>query len=153
MRIWKVVALWALFLLVACLLLQTSCATIFQGRTQTIKVTSDPSKAKVFVDGKQMSATPVEIVVKRKRIVTIRLEKEGYDPYEMSMKRRLCGWPFADLFMSSTMAMYRDARGLELLWIYALPLGIDFLTGSAFTLLPSQIEVRLSGLKDKQAAQ
>ncbi len=61
--------------LVVCLLLQTGCATIFQGRRQVIEVTSDPPEAKVFVNGKPMSITPVNITVARRSPITIRLEK------------------------------------------------------------------------------
>ena len=54
--------------LAVCLLFQTGCATIFQGRSQVIAVTADPPEAKVFVNGKLMSTTPDNITVTREKL-------------------------------------------------------------------------------------
>jgi hypothetical protein len=145
--------------LIGCLLFQTGCATIFHGRMQTIEVTSDPPGARVFVNGKQMSSTPAEITVKRNSTVILRLEKKGYDPFEVKMKRGLSGWILADLLWGYL--VFRHFRGfaedvssrLRIASILAGPgLGIDFLNGSAFKQRPSRLEVNLSALNDKEVA-
>ena len=145
--------------LVVCLLLQTGCATVFRGRAQTILVTSDPPGAKVFVNGKQMSRTPVDIRVIRKNSHIVRLEKEGYAPYEIRMKRGLSGWLWANVPFITLMALPAGQAAtnaaeerefiLKVAIVYStLLLGVDFLTGAAFKQRPSKIEVKLSELGD-----
>ena len=149
-------------MLIGCLLLQTGCmpwATIVEGKVQTIEVTSDPPGAEVFVDGKQMSLTPAEIIVRRKGTHTLRFEKVGYDPVEVKMKRGLNGWLTATagvvLFWGWTNYRYwgGGSEGLAVAAVYAGPfaalcLGIDYATGAAFKYRPSRIEVKLSELSD-----
>jgi hypothetical protein len=57
-------------LLLAALAL-TSCATMFNGTTQLVPVTSRPERAEVFVDGVSMGFTPVEVTLPRRGDVTI----------------------------------------------------------------------------------
>ncbi|OGG44226.1 MAG: hypothetical protein A3F84_09515 [Candidatus Handelsmanbacteria bacterium RIFCSPLOWO2_12_FULL_64_10] len=141
--------------LMSCLLFQTGCATIFQGRTQTIEVTSDPPGAKVFVNGKQMSTTPVDIMLHRKRTVTLRFEKEGYDPYEIRMKRTLSVLLLPNLAVSALFGGFSGklqgtAAGWGTFAVYGwLLFGTDFLTGSAFEQSPSIIEAKLSEVNKK----
>ncbi len=150
-------ALFAL-ILISCLLFQAGCATIFQGRVQTILVTSDPPGAKVLVDGKQMSTTPVDIRVNKKNSHIVRLEKEGYAPYEIRMKRGLSGWLWANVPFITLMALAgaesaadvtgeRDFLGMAIVPSIVL-LGVDFLTGAAFKQRPSKIEIKLTELGD-----
>lgn len=49
----------------------TSCATMFNGATQLVPVTSQPERAEVFVDGVSMGFTPVELRVPRDADVTV----------------------------------------------------------------------------------
>ena len=150
-------ALFALTL-ISCLLFQTGCATVFRGRVQTILVTSDPPGAKVFVNGKQMSTTPVDIRVNKKNSHIVRLEKEGYAPYEIRMKRGLSGWlwanvPFITLIALAGAEAADEASGEGgplgvAIFPTILLLGVDFLTGAAFKQRPSKIEVKLTELGD-----
>lgn len=142
--------------LMSCLLFQTGCATIFQGRTQTVEVTSDPPGAKVFVNGKQMSTTPVDLMLNRKSTVTLRLEKEGYDPYEIRIKRTLSAFLLSDLAVGALFGVGNGklqgaAAGWGTFVVYGLLLfGVDFLTGSAFEQSPSVVEAKLSEVNKKE---
>ena len=56
------------------LLLTTSCASIFTGAKRNVLFESDPSGAKVFVNGFEKGATPVQIKVKADDRVDFRLD-------------------------------------------------------------------------------
>jgi hypothetical protein len=60
--------------------LLNSCATLFSGTKQKVMVSSSPSGARVFVNGKgQDVITPAEIKVPRKKEVTYTFQKAGYE--------------------------------------------------------------------------
>ena len=79
--------------LIGCLPFDTGCATafrgrtIFQGRSQAIRVISDPPGAEIIVNGARVSSTPAEISIRRASAVVLRLEKDGYDPFDVKMER------------------------------------------------------------------
>lgn len=138
--------------LVICLLSQMGCATIFHGRMEEIEVISEPPGARVLIEDKQISTTPGEIRVRMKRNLTLRFEREGYDPYEVEVKRRLSWKLLLNLYLSGYVG-YMTAplqEGWPACALFAFPWGIDFLTGAAFV-GPSRIEVKLSELNDKKA--
>ena len=65
------------FIAVASLIL-SSCATIFKGSTDDVNFSSDPSGAKVYVNGMLLGTTPVQLELKSKISYTIEFKKEGY---------------------------------------------------------------------------
>ena len=83
-----------------CLLLHTNCGTILVGPTKQIYFTSNPAKAKVFIDGHEKGETPVLIELYRKVgkpkdpqtgkvAYDVRIECEGYETYETKLIRRV----------------------------------------------------------------
>jgi hypothetical protein len=56
------------------LLLTTSCASIFTGAKRNVLFESDPSGAKVFVNGFEKGTTPVQIKVKAEDRVDFRID-------------------------------------------------------------------------------
>src|SRR3954452_15240865 len=58
--------------------LATGCATI-RGDKQKMTISSDPSAARLTVDGQQYT-TPAQVVLKRKDVHRITVEKDGYQP-------------------------------------------------------------------------
>ena len=64
---------------VALSLLISGCATVFSGSTQSLSIDSDPSGASVRLNGEQVGNTPWSGIVKRKRNLTVNLEKAGYE--------------------------------------------------------------------------
>lgn len=57
------------------LVLSTSCASIFTGSKRNVLFESDPSGAKVFVNGFEKGVTPVQIKVKADDRVDFKLDK------------------------------------------------------------------------------
>ena len=139
--------------LVVCLVFVTGCAT-YNGRSQVIEVTSNPPKAKVFVNGKQISVTPAKITAKRRSPISIRLEKEGFEPAVIELKRGLNGWLFGNLplvWMGVASYALQHRRAWIAAPVVGVPIiGLDFLTGAAFKHSPTKIEVKLFGMGDRR---
>ena len=67
----------------------SGCSTMAHGPLQTVPVTSDPPGARIYVDGaRQAQTTPTALELHRKRPVTLRLEKPGYQPATVPLVRK-----------------------------------------------------------------
>ena len=128
--------------------LLTGCATVFGPRSRTLKVTSEPTGARVFVAGADSGVTPLTLRLHRaRRSVALRLEKSGYQVVTDTVKRDrlsslllldvLAGlWGAAGAAFGGTSVAAGFAGGL--LWTA----GIDFMTGAA--LRPSIRELQVT---------
>jgi PEGA domain-containing protein len=103
-------------------ILFSACATIAHGPLQKFVVTADPKVAEVYIDGRHYGHTPLVVRLMRRQNHRIVLRLDGYQPYELNLKRKFDGWAFGNI-----------ATG-------GLPgLAIDYLTGSLFKLTPKDI--------------
>ena len=74
---------------VAAVLAAAGCATMANGTTQRIRVTSDPPGASVFLDGRPVGTTPTQITASRRnREPVIGIQKEGFQPATYRIERR-----------------------------------------------------------------
>ncbi len=74
---------------VVAVLAAAGCATMANGTTQRIRVTSDPLGASVFLDGRPVGTTPTQIAVSRRsRAPVIEVEKGGFQPAAYRIERR-----------------------------------------------------------------
>ena len=114
--------------LVAALL--AGCANIIHGSKQDIRVISNPSGAVVRVNFKNMATTTPSVVTldRKKTGYVLTFEKEGYKPVEVSLTRTIDGWLFGNIL---------------LLEIGIVGLIIDFSSGAAYKLTPSEVQVVL----------
>jgi hypothetical protein len=73
----KIVSLLIIYLIMT--LLQ-SCASVLSGTKQKMQVSTNPSGARVFVNGKDLQViTPAKVKIPRKKSVTVTLQKTGYE--------------------------------------------------------------------------
>ena len=70
------------------LIAAAGCATMANGTTQRIPITSEPSGAQVFVDSRAAGTTPAQVTVSRRGGHEIRIEKAGYGPVVHRLQRR-----------------------------------------------------------------
>jgi len=91
------------------LFLSLSCATIINTTKQEINISSSPIEAKVFINGQDVGITPVIQELKRKTDVTIRIELDGYNPYEIILTRKISGWFWVNLFTTGFLGAVVDA--------------------------------------------
>lgn len=91
------VGLFFSFLAVASLIL-LSCATIFKGSTDDVSFSSEPSGAKVYVNGNLLGTTPVQLELKSKSSYTIEFKKEGYETKTVLLNNSVgAGWIILDI--------------------------------------------------------
>jgi hypothetical protein len=148
-----------LLLAVSCAgLLSSGCATLANGRTQRLRVETNPPAARVSVQGTKRQTkggplqfeTPGEVILSRKeKHVVLRIEKDGYEPEEITLNRTLGAWtPFAAVPWLGFGVLMGRFGGSAAAGVFAgIPLGfsvgIDLLTGSAYRLDPSKVSVTL----------
>jgi hypothetical protein len=92
------------------------------GSKQEVGISSNPSRAKVFVDNQKKGTTPVNIKLKRTDAHTIRLELEGYQPYETTLTKSVSGWVWGNIVFGGLIG-----------------LGVDAVTGGLYKLSPEQL--------------
>ena len=78
MKITRKILVFALMCISICLF--SSCASILSGTKQTVDVNTQPTGARVFVNGEdQHVVTPATINVPRKKAITYSFQKQGYE--------------------------------------------------------------------------
>lgn len=130
------------FVTMVCFLFATTgCATIVSGRTQKIPVITSPSGAVVTVGG-QKQLSPATFILDKHQEYVIKIEKEGYEPKEIVLRKTLSGWVFGNILLG----LVGGVIGVV----------IDVGSGSAMKFVPSPVEAELikaqlgaHNLKDK----
>lgn len=119
------------YLCVAMLCVSLSgCATIITGTTQKVPITSDPSGARLDVDGQCAFTTPVILKMERKSDHILVFSKEGYHQQTVTLLHTLSG------------AVCANVLGTGLLgW------GVDAGTGAQYKLVPERVNVQLTEKK------
>jgi hypothetical protein len=93
---WHVVGAWAMVGTV-CAAGLVGCATIMHGSSQELSIASSPTGARVLVDGQEHGRTPLVADLKRKDKHVIRIELDGYMPYEVALARGTSGWVWGNI--------------------------------------------------------
>lgn len=103
------------------------CATIMHGTTQQVGIESTPSGAKVTVDGQFFGTTPIVANLKRGENHTVKIEMEGYLPYETTLVKKISGWVWGNIVFGGVIG-----------------LAVDAITGGLYQLSPEQIHATLA---------
>jgi len=104
-----------------------ACATIMQGTRQEVSIASTPTGAKVTIDNAEVAKTPYAAKLKRKDKHTIRIELDGYQPYELATSRGTSGWVWGNI-------VFGGIPGLI----------VDAITGGLYKLKPEEIQATLA---------
>jgi len=108
------------------LVLTPGCATLLQGSTQQIMVTSTPPGATVIVDGSMRFTTPAALDLSRKESHKLEINLEGYHPEIVNLRT----------VSSNMVAGNIIAGGL-------IGFAVDHSSGAAFRLVPEVVKVNL----------
>lgn len=85
------------------------CATIFVGSRDDISLSSEPTGAKVLVNGHNEGKTPLNIALKRGKEYTIEFVKEGYETKSLRLTYGVgAGWIILDI-LSGLVGIIIDA--------------------------------------------
>lgn len=95
----------------AALLLVGGCASMVNGPTQTIPVTSDPAGALVFLDDVGAGVTPCKVTLDRKSDHLLVLRKDGHEEYTMELRRTASPWVYGNVFFGGLVGIYSDTQG------------------------------------------
>lgn len=104
----------------------TSCATIMHGTRQSIGISSNPSNAYVWVDQMYVGNTPLIVELTRKDNHVLRIELEGFQPYEAVFSRQMSGWVFGNVIFGGLIG-----------------LAVDAISGGIYRLTPEQVQAEM----------
>ena len=108
------------------LLFLVGCATIMQGTKQQIGISSNPSGAKVIIDGNTFGNTPLTAELSRKDNHIVKIELNGFLPYETTLTKKVSGWVAGNIIFGGLIG-----------------LAIDAISGGMYKLTPDQIQAEL----------
>jgi hypothetical protein len=81
----------------------TGCATVFTGTHDQISISSEPSGAKVVLNGNEMGRTPVTIPVSRTLgTTTMTLKKQGFEDKSFALQSGFNTIALLDIFLWPT---------------------------------------------------
>jgi PEGA domain len=93
------------------LITASNCATFINGPDQEIIITSHPKGASIFIDDQKLGKTPMVLDLPRKgrfddepnkkRSYLLRIELDGYEPYETFIKRGINPWVWGNILSGS----------------------------------------------------
>ncbi len=115
-----------LFLLIVVLISSMSCGTIMNGTTQEIGFYSNPRDAKVTINGRIAGHTPCTQVLKRNNSYLVKVELDGYEPYEIILSKDISGWAWGNIF-----------PGL------LIGFAVDAISGGLYKLTPDEVFARM----------
>jgi hypothetical protein len=104
----------------------TACATVLNTTTQDVEIKTTPANAKIIIDGKKFGTTPQTVNIERGSNHIIKLDLEGYEPYETQLTRKITLWFWGNVFNGFIPGML-----------------IDMITGSMYNILPESLNVDL----------
>lgn len=120
----KLIKTTTLFLLLSSMLV--SCATIMHGTHQSIGISSNPTNASLWLDRNYVGNTPLIIEMSRKDNHLLRIELEGYQPYEVTFTKEVSGWVFGNIVFGGVIG-----------------LAVDAISGGLYRLTPDQIQAEM----------
>ena len=115
------------FITIASIILFTSCATIIHGSKEDIGISSSPTNARVTIDNKEMGKTPLTVKLTRKDMHVIKINMDGYKPYELQLSRKVSGWIAGNIIFGGLIG-----------------LAVDAIDGSMYILSPDNVNAMLN---------
>jgi hypothetical protein len=114
-------------LVVGAVVAMAGCASIMHGTSQDIGFQSTPTNARVSVDGLPMGKTPVVAKLSRKDNHIVKMNLDGYQPFEATLTRSTSGWVWGNIVFGGLIG-----------------LAVDAMSGGLYNLSPDQISGQLS---------
>lgn len=93
-------ALWIIIAIIGLLTIGglIGCAAIFKGTSDNVDFSSDPTGAKIYVNGNLMGTTPVNLKLESKYTYTIEFKKDGFATRTYNITNSVgAGWIILDI--------------------------------------------------------
>jgi len=88
------------------------CATLFHGSTDKVGFSSDPTGAKVYVNGQYMGETPLELKLESKHSYNIEFRQTGYESKTVVLTNSVgAGWIVLDVLFGLVPIIVDAATG------------------------------------------
>lgn len=102
-----------------CCLMSTGCATFVTGAgpDQKIRIVSEPRGAHVYVDDDYKGLTPVSVTLTRADHHRVRVEREGYQPFEKMVKSNVNPWILGNIILGGLIGLGIDVLDGSVLWV------------------------------------
>src|SRR5690606_10172285 len=104
----------------------SSCGTIIHGSRQDVSISSNPSSALITINNQELGRTPLTTSLSRKDSHVVRIELDGYLPYETKFTRKVDGWIAGNIIFGGIIG-----------------LAVDAISGGMYKLTPDQIQAEL----------
>ncbi|MCX6558478.1 MAG: PEGA domain-containing protein [Candidatus Aminicenantes bacterium] len=90
----------------------SGCAAIFKGSNSSLDASSDPSGAKVYVNGELFGKTPITLRLKSSKTYTLEFKKEGYETVTRNISSSVgAGWIILDILAGLVPVIIDAATG------------------------------------------
>ena len=87
----------------------TNCATIIHGSKQNVVIVSEPRIANIQIDGIDAGRTPLVVKLSRRNKHFVKIDLDGYTPYEITLHRNISGWFFGNILLGGIVGIAVDA--------------------------------------------
>jgi len=105
----------------------TSCATIISGTKQSVRFTSNPSSATIFIDEVEAGKTPFEMQLTRNSEHSVKMKLDGYQTYQTRLTQTFNAWCLGNVVLGGLIGIAVDAS-----------------TGALYNLSPGVIDASMS---------
>lgn len=122
----RIIGVVTIFFFVAALY---GCATICHGTSTTIRINSVPQGATAAVGG-QTIITPSTVTLKNNQAYQIVFRKDGYEDTYYTIDKHISGWVWGNILIGGIIGLV-----------------IDDMTGGAYKLVPTEVNVTLAPKK------
>ena len=106
------------------------CATIATGTTQLVTINSNVEGASIYLDGVDIGKTPFTGEIKKNGKI-LKIEKDGYKPYSISLSTNLEGAFWGNIITGGTLGSITD-----------------FASGAAYAYAPSSFQIEMISKDD-----
>ncbi len=108
-------------------MMTSGCATIVHlGSDEELSVSSEPSGAKVVIDGTERGMTPLATKVERKKDHAVVLTKEGFEESQSRVESHISSWIAGNVIFGGLVGIL-----------------VDVMSGGGYTIEPDKVAVTL----------
>lgn len=115
------------YMLFSPIFLLTSCATIMNGTTQKVGISTNPGAANVYLDQRFVGTSPLNVNMSRGSNHWVHIDLEGYESYDIEFRREVSGWVFGNIVFGGVIG-----------------LAVDAVSGGIYKLTPDQLRLEIA---------